>query len=312
MALELPAFHNHHVHFFERKWAGAAAIPDDELHAQIDETFTRYGFTSVFDIGSPLENTKAIRDRVSLRIRTTGPGFVPPGAMPPDVVTNLMGVMKIDAPEVRDAASAADAASALLENGADGIKLFASSPRSAPLTGETIAAAVDVAHRAGKPVFVHPHSGADVVTALRAGVDVIAHTTPHSGPWSDEIASLLKERGVALTPTLSLWRFFSRHDRKSAQENIMETAMAQLRLWRDSGGTILFGTDLGAVDPDPTEEYVWMARAGMSSREILASLTIPGDDRVILDGDPADDIRALAAVQTVIRDGRVVYSCLKP
>src|SRR6476620_10484908 len=45
-------FWNSHVHFFERKWANADAIPASELAVQLDETFTRFGFTTVFDLGS--------------------------------------------------------------------------------------------------------------------------------------------------------------------------------------------------------------------------------------------------------------------
>jgi hypothetical protein len=45
-------FWNSHVHFFERKWANAATIPAPELTRQLQEMLTRYGFTSVFDLGS--------------------------------------------------------------------------------------------------------------------------------------------------------------------------------------------------------------------------------------------------------------------
>jgi len=48
-------FWNSHVHFFERKWAGAATIPRDELNAQLRDMSARFGFTTVFDIGSMWE-----------------------------------------------------------------------------------------------------------------------------------------------------------------------------------------------------------------------------------------------------------------
>lgn len=54
----------------------------------------------------------------------------------------------------------------------------------------------------------------------------------------------------------------------------MNSEGGQLRAGIASGGTVLFGTDLGAVDPDPSEEHVLMAQAGMSFSQILASLTI--------------------------------------
>src|SRR5438128_305400 len=57
-------FWNSHVHFFERKWADAQAIPALELCLQLQNALTRYGFTNVFDLGSMWENTRVIRDRI--------------------------------------------------------------------------------------------------------------------------------------------------------------------------------------------------------------------------------------------------------
>ena len=207
----------------------------------------------------------------------------------------------------------------------DGIKLFASSPRSASLPESAIQAAVREAHRFAKPVFLHPNSGADVLAAVRSGVDVIAHTTPHSGPWDETIVAAMKEHRVALTPTLTLWSYFMRHDRISTQEQIAKTAIGQLRAWLATGGTVLFGTDLGAVDYDPSEEYALMAEAGMSFRQILGSLTTAPAERfgesrqlgriaagfradlVVLKGDPSKNIRALAAAQHTLRDGKIIF-----
>jgi len=259
------------------------------------------------------------------RIRSTGAGLVPPGALPSDQVLSLMGLMKFPAPEVADAAQAAAAARKLLDEGVDGIKLFASSPRSNPLPQSAFQAAADEAHRAGKPVFVHPNSSTDVLTAVRGGVDIVAHTTPHSGPWDDTILAAMKDRRVALTPTLTLWKYYMRHDRFSAQEKVTNTEVGQLRAWSAAGGTVLFGTDLGAVEYDPSEEYALMAQAGMTFLQILASLTTaPAEqfgstnklgriaaglqaDLVVLNQDPSRNIRALTSVQYTLRAGKVIY-----
>jgi imidazolonepropionase-like amidohydrolase len=96
-----------------------------------------------------------------------------------------------------------------------------------------------------------------------------------------------------------------------------------------SGGTVLFGSDLGAADYDPTEEYTAMAEAGMSFRQILASLTTapaerfgftklgriaPGStaDLTVLRSDPSKDIRALATVEYTLRDGKIIYRAPPP
>ena len=104
-------FWNSHVHFFERKWANVATIPAPELTRQLQEMLARYGFTSVFDLGSMWENTRRLRDRIESgevtgpRIRSTGEALVPPGALPSEQVLNLMGTIKFPAPEIADAAS---------------------------------------------------------------------------------------------------------------------------------------------------------------------------------------------------------------
>ena len=322
---------NSHVHFFERKWADVAAIPAPELTRQLENMVTKYGFTSVFDTGSVWENTRRLRDRVDSgeipgpKIRSTGEGLVPPGALPTDQVLSMMGVMKLPAPEIANAAQAAAAAKKLLDAGVDGIKIFASAARTAPLPESAFRAAADEAHRAGKPVFVHPNNAADVLTAVRGGVDIVAHTTPHSGPWDETLLTAMKERRVALTPTLTLWKYYLRHDRLSAQEKVTETEIGQLRAWLAAGGTVLFGTDLGAVEYDPTEEYALMSEAGMTFPQILASLTTApterfGDanklgriaaglqaDLAVFHQDPAINLRALAHVKYTLRAGTIIY-----
>ena len=324
-------FWNSHVHFFERKWANAAAIPAPELTRQLQDMLTRYGFTSVFDIGSVWENTRLLRARIESgevpgpRIRTTGEALVPAGGLPSDIVLSMMGSMKLPAPEISNDEQAAAASKRLLEEGVDALKLFASAPRSIPLSESTMHAAVVEAHRLGKPVFVHPNNGTDVFTAVRAGVDIIAHTTPHSGPWDDALLAAMKEHHVALTPTLTLWKYYMRHDRVSAQDHVTSTELAQLRAWLATGGTVLFGTDLGAVEYDPSEEYSLMSQAGMSFRQILASLTTAPSERfgasndlgriapgyqadlAVFIGDPAHDLRALSDVQFTLRAGKIIY-----
>ena len=67
---------------------------------------------------------------------------------------------------------------------------------------------------------------------------MIVHTTPQSGPWDETILTAMKERRIALIPTLKLWGYELRHDRISALERFVETGIGQLqsvgRLWRSS------------------------------------------------------------------------------
>ena len=87
--------------------------------------------------------------------------------------------------------------------------------------------------------------------------------------------------------------------------------------------------DLGAVDPDPAEEYQLMTQAGMDFRHILASLTTAPAERfgrskelgrvavglkadlVVLKGDPSRNLQALTDVQYTLRDGKIIYRTAK-
>jgi imidazolonepropionase-like amidohydrolase len=189
-----------------------------------------------------------------------------------------------------------------------------------------ISALVKESHSRGKPVFAHPTSASGLMASVQAGIDVLAHTTPQSGPWDESILAAMRQDHVALIPTLTLWRYELRHEGISMADGLEEIAVGQLRGWVRAGGEVLFGTDVGYMtEYDPTEEYALMAKAGMTFRQILASLTTapaerfgaskqlgrigPGfaADLTILRNDPSKDIRAFAAVEYAIRDGKVIY-----
>jgi imidazolonepropionase-like amidohydrolase len=327
-------FWNSHVHFGERKWANAATMPAAELGAQLQDMLTQYGFTSVFDTWSTWENTRRLRDRIESgdvpgpRIRSTGEALIPKGSSPAELVADILGFTRYRLPEIGDEAEAAAAARQLLDQGVDGIKLYAQTfwPPVTSIPEGAIRAAVNEAHLRGKPVFAHPTSREGLLASVRAGVDVAVHTTPQSGPWDQDVLAAMKESGIALVPTLKLWKYELRHERISARERFVNAGIGQLRDWVASGGTVLFGTDVGYMsDYDPSEEYALMTEAGMNFRQILASLTAapaerfgesnqrgriaPGlaADLVVVHGDPSKDASVFAAVRYTIRGGRVVY-----
>jgi len=332
-------FWNSHVHFTERKWANAARVGAPELASQLQGMLTRYGFTSVFDTGSMWENTKRIRDRIESgevagpRIRSTGEILEPPGGTPPDLVLDITGAMHVKLPEVAGAADARAAARALLDAGVDGIKLYAQTwaPPIVVMPPDAVRGAVDEAHRRGKLAFAHPSNRDGLLNAVRGGVDILVHTTPQMGPWNDALVDEMIAARVTLIPTLKLWRYELRHDRESIRDQFAGVGVGQLRAWRQRRGVVIFGTDVGYMnDYDPTDEYLLMKEAGMTSRDILASLTTAPAERfgassragrvaagldadlVVLAADPAADVRAFAAVRHTIRGGRVIYSAPPP
>ena len=324
-------FWNSHVHFTEPHWAGADTLAPSTLSAQLQAMLTRYGFVRVLDTGSLLENTLAIRRRIDAgevpgpAIRMTGSGFVPREASPFYILPDRL-------PELRSAAEATALVNRRIREGADAIKLFTGSfaapTRIVPMPTAIVRAATAEAHRHQRAVIAHPSNNAGLAAALDGGVDVLAHTTPDGGPWDAALLRRMIGARIALIPTLKLWTFeLSRRgvDTAAVQE-FLSVAVEQLRAYVRGGGDILFGTDVGYMtDYDPTDEYRYMQRAGMSFRQILAALTTAPAQRfgrgqrttgrlekgmdadlVVLDGDPASDIRALSRVRSVWREGRVI------
>jgi imidazolonepropionase-like amidohydrolase len=327
-------FWNSHVHFTEPHWAGADTLPAAALTAQLGAMLTRYGFVRVLDTGSLLENTLALRRRIDSgeipgpAIRTTGPGLAPRDASP-------FYILPAHLPELRSPAEAKAQVASLVGKGADAIKLFTGSyaapTRIVPMPLDIVRAATAEAHRHGRLVLAHPSNDEGLEAALEGGVDVLAHTAPDGGTWGAALLRRMTRAHLALIPTLKLWTFeLSRRGADSAAvQRLLEVPIGQLRAYVQAGGEVLFGTDVGYMtDYDPSDEYVYMRRAGMSFRQILAALTTAparrfssrGDrttgglqrgldaDIVVLDGDPALDIRALSRVRYVLRQGREIYA----
>src|SRR5260221_7770313 len=57
-------FWNSHVHFTEPAWNNAAGAPAGSLEAHMREMLTRWGFTTVWDLGSNPVDSLALRRRV--------------------------------------------------------------------------------------------------------------------------------------------------------------------------------------------------------------------------------------------------------
>lgn len=318
-------FWNTHVHFTEPVWAS----PNADRQAALDEMLNRFGFTSVLDTGSDIGSTRRLREAIEsgdLRgptIRTAGTGFVGPGGSP--------AYLEFSLPELDGAETARERVAALLDQGVDAVKLFTGSyvgpGATAYMPLEAIREAVAVAHVRGIPVVAHPQTHEGTRLAVLGGVDVLVHTAPNEGPWSDSLLAEMVQRSVALAPTLKLWGIELPRYNVPADvvANIESAAVEQVRAFTGRGGVIVFGTDVGYMpDYDPTEEYRLLQRAGLNFDGVLAALTTspnavfdaPGSgtvavgqpaDLVLLGGDPAQSIGELASVRYVIKGGSLSF-----
>jgi imidazolonepropionase-like amidohydrolase len=287
-------------------------------------------------VASILANTNNIRTRIAAgeilgpRILTTGEPFFPQDGVP-SYVKGYLEDNHITLPDDPSIAAAVERVRRQVRAGADGIKIFAGSIEGddvLPMPLERAQAIVDEAHRLDRPVFAHPSNLAGIELALDSGVDVLAHVTSDDQPWSGELVERMRTAHMALIPTLNLFDVEATQAGASVEQaqKFVDRAVARLRAYADSGGEILFGTDVGYIYQfDTAQEYTLMARAGMSFRQILASLiTNPAHrfglagysgriarnmdaDLSVFMGDPGSDLAAFSKVRYTIRAGKIIF-----
>jgi imidazolonepropionase-like amidohydrolase len=293
---------------------------------------TQFGFTSVVDTGSVLQNTLALRRRIENgevagpRILTAGMILFPQRGLPYYVTESLPPEMvkKFSEGEVATPADAVRLVDKQIEEGANIVKLYVVSwlrtggrIRPYPMPLSIVQAATEEAHRKGKLVFAHPSTPEGVKLALDGNVDVLAHTMEEPEGWSDSLAAGLRSAHVTLIPTLTLF----------SVDSDFSSIMNEVKSYQGLGGQIMFGTDVGYLTDYKSlaKEYPYLQRAGLTFPQMLAALTTtpasrlgfgdrageikPGMDAdlALLDGDPALDVDAFSRVCLTIRQGRIIY-----
>jgi imidazolonepropionase-like amidohydrolase len=318
-------FWNSHVHFTEPAWNNAANAPAAALEKHMQEMLTRWGFTTVWDLGADPADTLPLRRRINAG-EVAGPGILLAGSVFPEHGHPVYLPPDMQLPEAATPDEAARLTRAELHMGLDGMKLFTGSfMGDKPVVNMAPAiarAAVDVAHAQGKPVFAHPQNKAGVEAVVAAGIDVMAHTVPREPGYTPAQLAQFKSQGTALIPTLSLWTTSAAPP--EIVEQVVQSGVSQLKTFSENGGAVLFGTDVGYIKIyDTALEFELMHRA-LSEKAVLASLTTNpasyfkaakkgrveegfDSDLVVLDRDPMADVRNLASVAYTIRAGRVIY-----
>jgi len=217
--------------------------------------------------------------------------------------------------------------------GADHVKIFASGglgPRdtatAAPWPPAAIRAAVDEAHRAGRPIVAHCHGGPAARALVEAGIDGLEHGYYLSDADLDAMAA----RGTWLDVTLGVLVDPGSRHHQHLREAIGADAAAALvaevedTMRRAAGRGVrwVLGTD--GMQGRLAAEAVAMARLGAPNARVVEALTgraaaalgranrfgtlRPGleADLVAVDGDPLADIGALGRVAFVMARGRMV------
>lgn len=332
-------FQNSHVHFTADEFRDARHLPAAALDSALTRMLTRHGYTTVFDIASDRDNTLALRDRIERgdvrgpRILTAGLPLFPPNGLPV-YIEHLPKELLNKLPQPSSEEVALKAVRENFAAGADAVKLFIATPQGDDtikrMPAPIARVAASEAHRRHKLVFAHPTDIRGIEEALEAHVDILAH--PPLGapaPWPEPLVKQVRDAGMSMIPTLKLLQVELERQRVPAEiaERVLNESVAEFGKFAAMGGQVLFGTDVGYVtDYDPTREYELMAEAGLTSMQILASLTttpavrwkeqnqrgriVSGMDAdiVVLDADPADSPRNFAAVRCTIRNGEIIYA----
>jgi imidazolonepropionase-like amidohydrolase len=337
-------FWNSHIHLMPPELLDADTAKAETLQTGLEAMLTRWGFTSVFDVASSTGNALALRKRINAgeiagpMLLTVGAPFYPKDGTP-IYVRQYFKAHGTPSAEVATPKEGAQRAAQQLDQGTDGVKLFAGAivPIDGkigvlPMRVDIAKAVVEEAHRRGKPAFAHPSNLAGLNVAIDSGVDILAHTTAMDGGgvpggWPPELIARLRAHNMALIPTMTLFEVESKKF-GGGPESLARTIKmitAEVKDYSAAGGQILFGTDVGYTDAyDTSEEYRLMS-AALDWRQILTSLTTAPASRfgfaarkgriakgmdadlVLLNGDPAQDPTAFARVRDTIRAGRVIW-----
>ncbi|HMQ33286.1 MAG TPA: amidohydrolase family protein [Chloroflexaceae bacterium] len=318
----LPGFINAHVHI--------AGLSDDQLRG-----WTRAGVTTIRDLAGDLDaqlarrNSLDARDDPGLpRLLVAGPIVTAPGGYPFAVADPALRVAGWG---VRGPNEAQAAAAALADAGVDLVKLAVSGRTDVSwpeLADAEIAAIAETARARGLRVSAHIDRASALRRAVLNGVNDAAHSPRDHLP--DAVIALLVERGVTLTPTIAVYEALAFHRGKGAEwRRLTQPVMYDnVRRFVAAGGTLALGDDYGGVPGMPVgmpmaELRHWQA-LGLTAEQIIVAATRgsaiacgiatevgtvePGKvaDLLVVQGDPREDLGALARPLLVLRGGHPV------
>ena len=217
-----------------------------------------------------------------------------------------------------------------ISKGADFIKIYADysigkNGEAAPaFSVDELKAAVALAKSTGRQIVIHATSA----EGMRRGIEAGVATIEHGDKGTEEIFRLMKEKGIALCPTLAAGEAYRQYNgwRKGIDPeppsvvNKRKSFAAAIK----SGITICMGGDVGVfTHGDNAREMELMVDYGMKPIDVLKSSTsVNADvfgyrdeigrikknllaDIIAVTGDPSADITNIRKIVFVMKDGKI-------
>lgn len=287
------------------------AVADRHVHIRLSDpaAVLMGGVAAVRDLAWPADEIFPLAEASEMPsfngplIRAAGPMLTGPGGYP----TTDRWAPPLTGRELHGAEDAANAVRLLADRGAAAIKVSLNADAGPTPTDAELATLVETAHERGIPVTAHAQGSGQVERALGAAVDELAHT-----PWTERLSESVIEalaRRTRIVSTLDIWSF-------GQVTEELRIACDNLTRFRNAGGVVVYGTDLGngAVPPgiDVREAFLLHEACRMPVDDVLSAMTAgplrPGApaDLIVLARDPFDDLAALGDLRLVMRAGREV------
>jgi imidazolonepropionase-like amidohydrolase len=217
----IPGLIDHHIHISapgSPPWF--PVLPNQNLTDRNLSAFLYAGVTTVFDMGGPVHELKALKDRIDTE-ETLNPRFFYAGKVltkkggHPDRMIRELVPWPADTMVIRKVAfllnSKEDIAPAIAENIESGSALTKIMVDQIPLGipslyEDLITEIVKESDKSGRVVGSHIGSESDLLTGLNSGVRFFCHA-PYRSSVSDSTITAMKEKQVVIIPTLVVFEY---------------------------------------------------------------------------------------------------------